>query len=492
LSASTKHFKSTAVYTVLGFLPLGVSFILSPVYTYFLSAKDYGIVGLSTLLAAYLNIFLVFGADSAFSRYYFEYYRNKKILNAFLSTTIITVFIFSAVTGLLLYFFGEPIMLLFFKTTDFSFYPYIFFTFLTSVFSMVMVIVQQYYRNSENLRGFSILSVSNLVASTAASLLGVVYLKYAATGSIGGKMAGTLLVMIPYSIYILYSTGFVFRPAYFKKLLTYGFPVAIYLLVAIIFDNYDKVIIENEFGLSKLGIYNLAFTIAAVVNVFLAAIQAATYPTLYRNWSSHEAEKNTETRNTFTYIHLANCIVICIITALFRPFMEYFINKTYIEAALYIPILALMFIPRSYFITYSTSLFYYKKTILLPLINLISLGAGILAIKFYFAHFGITGICCSVIFIKSVQAALAYFSVHIIERGSFRDKFALNRVHLINLVTFFLVTGATLFNACYSPSLVVSCIVFCIPLVFMSAVLYFLFKERLKKLFLTLKQSTLG
>ena len=467
----------------MGFLPLAISFFLSPINTFYLKTEDFGIVGLSNLLGVYLNIFLIFGIDSAFSRYFFEFYKKEKLLNAYFSTTILSVILFSLIAGTLFYFFGNDMLNLVFKTTNFSLYPFAFYTFITCVFTLIMIIIQQYYRNSENLKGFAFISILNLIIVTGSTLIGVVYLKQGALGNIGGKMIGTLLVMIPFTLFIFVKVGFVFRFAYFKKLLVYGFPVSLYLLIAVMFDNYDKIAIEHHFDLSKLGIYNLAFTIASVINVFLAAIQSSTYPTLYKNWASKKQSDVQQIKNTFTYIHLLNCIVICCVIAFCKPFIEFFINKSYHEAINYIPLLCLVFVPRSYFITYSTSLFYHKNTFVLPIINLISLGLGIIVINFYFLDFGIIGICYSVIFIKSIQAFLSFAAIYFLEKSALSDKFSLGKLHAINLLTVGIVAFTIWINFQLPElSFIMSFLSFLLPLIAISCIMFLFYRNQLLQL----------
>lgn len=483
MNTHKKYLKSTLIYTVLGFLPLAISFFLSPINTFYLKTEDFGIVGLSNLLGVYLNIFLIFGIDSAFSRYFFDFYKKPKLLNAYFSTTILSLILFSVIIGTLFFFFGHDILNLMFKTTDFTLYPFAFYTFITCVFSLMMIIIQQYYRNSENLKGFAFISILNLIVVTGSTLIGVVYLKYGALGNIGGKMIGTLIVMLPFLLFIFTKIGFTFRFSYFKKLLVYGFPVSLYLLIAVMFDNYDKIAIEHHFDLSKLGIYNLAFTIASVINVFLAAIQSSTYPTLYKNWASTNQNDIYQIKNTFTYIHLLNCIVICVVIAFSKPFIEYFINESYHEAINYIPILCLVFIPRSYFITYSTSLFYHKNTFILPIINLISLGFGVIAINFYFLDFGILGICYSVIFTKSVQALLSFIAVYFLENKALSNKFSLGKLHIINLVTVCVVSLSIWINILLPDlSFIKSYLIFLLPFVVLFSIIFMFYGNQLKQL----------
>ena len=61
------------VYTVLGFLPMGISFLLLPLYTARLSPEQYGILTEANVTHTFATLFFAAGLDAAFNRFYFDF-----------------------------------------------------------------------------------------------------------------------------------------------------------------------------------------------------------------------------------------------------------------------------------------------------------------------------------------------------------------------------------------------------------------------------------
>jgi O-antigen/teichoic acid export membrane protein len=440
-------FKSTFIYTILGFIPIGVSFLLSPILTYYLSPSDFGIISISNLFNTYLTVFLCLGFDAAFSRFYFDFLKTPKILNEFYSTTLISILAFSGIAFIILQIFGDRILTLIFKNNSFRYFPLGILTLFTSIFSIFFIIIQQYYRNTENLKSFARTSLYNTILNIGFIVLGVVVYKLGSFGNIFGKFLAISIMVIPMLIIIFFKIGFIFKISSFIRLLKYGVPIAIYLFIGILFDNYDKIVVENNFSTSQFGIYNFAFIISSVINIFLAAFQSATYPSLYKNWESTNTIQIEGIKKTFNYLHELNCVVITLIIAFASPLMLYVINKSYIEALNYIPVMCLAFIPRTYFITYSTALFYNKNTITLPIINFLSFVVGVTTLKIFFFNYGLLGICYSIVFTKFVQLFFSIIAVKIMDPESFRNKFSFKKSHILNFCTILLILISIYFSS---------------------------------------------
>ncbi|MGZ4118576.1 MAG: lipopolysaccharide biosynthesis protein, partial [Bacteroidia bacterium] len=126
-----KLLKSTFVYTLLGFLPMASAFVLTPVYTKYLSPEEYGIISLSNLFNAYLSVFVAIGIDSAFSRFYFKY-KKEAITKVLLSTALISMLCVSAILYLLFLLIGNSVFTLAFNNSVFTYSEFGHFIFITT------------------------------------------------------------------------------------------------------------------------------------------------------------------------------------------------------------------------------------------------------------------------------------------------------------------------------------------------------------------------
>ena len=405
-------FRSAFVYTLLGFLPMASAFVLTPIFTKYLSPEEYGVIALSNVFQSFLSIFIAIGIDAAFTRFYFKY--NKHIITrALLSTALICILSFSAILYVLFIFVGEYVFKISFNVSGFTFNEFGQYIFITTTFACAYSIISQYYRDTENLKSFSWLAVIYFVLVTSGSYTGVVIMGLGAKGSVIGKMIGTFITMILYLFIFFSKTGFIFKKKYAIQMYIYGYPLVIYALLATTFDSMDKLFLSKYFKLSELGQYNLAFVIASTIGIILNSMQAAN-----------------------RYIIIATLFIIVSCIALSYPLLNYYINDRYQSAIIYVPFLSLAFLARAYFMIYSNPLFFHGKTLYLPLINAISVVIGLAANYILIKQFGIIGVSISVLVIKLSQAFLTFL---VIKKTLLYNKieYQLNQVHALSFIVIF-------------------------------------------------------
>lgn len=421
-------FRSTFVYTLLGFLPMASAFLLTPVYTKYMQAEEYGIIALSNIFQSYLSIFIAIGIDSAFTRFFFRY-RKRAITNALLSTSLISILILSGALYLIFLVIGPSVFSFTFNTPSFSFRVFGHFIFITTMFSITYSIVSQYYRDTENLSGFTVLALTYFIFVTVGSYLGIVTFHGGALGSIIGKMAGTTLTMLIYLGVFFYKTGFVFKSKYARQMYIYGYPLVIYSLLATTFESMDRIFLNKNFSLNDLGQYNLAFVVASTIGIVLNSLQAAISPNIYKLFFLNDPARHRQINTIYKYMLWTTLFIVVSCIAVSYPVILYLININYHTAIIYIPLLALGWMGRSYFMAYSNPLFFHGKTTFLPIINGISVLIGLVSNYFMIKAFGIIGVCFAVVIIKLSQALLTFFFVKKAELF-IPEEYNLKEIHL--------------------------------------------------------------
>jgi len=87
--------KKSTLYTLLGFLPTAVNFFLLPLILTndYMPASEYGLVSMSMIFQGIIVIFMNFGLDAAFARFYFNVYKKRKLLHAYYSTVLLSIIV---------------------------------------------------------------------------------------------------------------------------------------------------------------------------------------------------------------------------------------------------------------------------------------------------------------------------------------------------------------------------------------------------------------
>ena len=406
-----KLVRSTVVYMALGIIPMASALFLAPVYTHYLKPEEYGIIALANVLQTYLSLLVCFSLDAAFSRFYFNNYRDKDKTNAMLSNTLITILIGTVITAAILYFTGDFLFTILFDTQVIKYTDLGWQILLTSGFGMCYSVVAIYLRDSEKLKLFSILAIAYFLLLTGCTYYGVVIADNGAEGSITGKMIGTIVTIVPFLLYFLMRIGFKFNIKLTMEMLKFSYPLFIYGILAAIFDTMDRFFITHYFNLAVLGEYNFAFIIASVIGVVIASYQSAVNPPIYKMLLDKDNDHSVQLNKMMKRFIWTGLIFasLCITLAYFT--IHLFINVEYFPSIPFIPLLALSFIPRAYYMVWSYPLFIENKTKALPVINGISIIAGIISNILLIPFIGVYGIAVSVIIIKTVQAGVTLIIV---------------------------------------------------------------------------------
>jgi O-antigen/teichoic acid export membrane protein len=398
------------VYTILGFIPLTSSFLLTPVFTYRLSTADYGFIALATIFQTYLSFFIASGIDSGFSRFYFKYYKKPRLTNALFSTTIIAILSMAIVVLLILNVAGELIFNQFFADATFKFSDFGNLIFINSLFTLIYTIYAQFYRDRENIRLFTFLALSYFIFVTAGSLIGLFYIG-GAKGVLTGRTAGTMMTALIFMIVFYSKNRFYFKWTYAKEMYLFGYPMLFYGLLSTSFESIDRFLINHYESLSKVGEYNLAIVVVSVIGIIINSLNSALGPSILRNLSDDYEKSGQRISSVYRLMLGATLMFSTLCIAVAAPVIHLLINESYQGSIIYIPALAMAFVFRIYYIFYSNPLFFNYKTGSLPVINLISVVIGLLTGILFIKLWGMAGVCAAVFSIKATQALMAYLFI---------------------------------------------------------------------------------
>jgi O-antigen/teichoic acid export membrane protein len=414
---SDKIVRSGLIYLAIGFLPLASNFLIAPIFTRVLSREEYGLLALASVLQAYLSVFLDMGFRGAFSRFYFDYYKKERLVKSLYATVYITLIGVALFIGLVLWFTRDWLFCKLFENCEvFSFYPYGYIVWLSATLILLQTITLSLYRNKENLKAYTTIAVSSFLLMTAGSVVGVLYFKQGALGSLAGKLAGTAIVIVPYAVYYFWKHGIVYRITFVKPLLLYGLPLLPYAALGLVMDNLDKFFVERYLGMNLLGLYNVAFLIGSIPSVLLFAVQSTINPQVFKSLTEqsrqYEESRNESIAKLFKTLLIFMCLVVTGIIALIQPAVSIFLGKDFVESIVYIPLIAMVFLPRSLYVVYTIPLFYEKKSTLLPITNFVAVLVGIAAAIYLVPAYQLMGICVTLLAMKVAQLLPTLYFLH--------------------------------------------------------------------------------
>ncbi len=401
--------KSSSVYTVLAFLPAASRILLLPVFLHYLAPEEFAIIGLNTLIASILPFFMTLGLEAAFTRFFFEYKNNPKLLRTYFSTIALTIFGMSLLVSALVIPFGDVLFSYAFKNPYFTFFPFGISAVILSLIGSQNLLVFAYYRNIQNVKAFSYFALSLFILTTLAEAGAIMVFKAKAEGVIWTKLIATALISVAAWAIVFKNIGIRFDKRFLPSSFKYALPMLPYSLSALVFSSFDRIMIENRFNLVSLAVYNLSAAIANITESIMFAIQSATYPTVYGLLKQNPDKNSEEISKTYRIIGVAVLMIICGLIAVSPFAIINFLKPIYIQSLSIIPILLMAYFFRYQYIVFVEPIFFFKSTKKLPWLNIV---AGLTTIAGNFVllpWLGLAGSAITTILARLLQLMLTIY-----------------------------------------------------------------------------------
>jgi O-antigen/teichoic acid export membrane protein len=377
--------KNSLVYTIGTILTRGIAIILLPVYTRYLSPAEYGIVDLFFILSSIVALTIALEIFQAVARFYPEA-KSLKDKMEYVSTAFWFTFIVNVLYVIISIINAEYFTILLLDEIKYL-----------SIFYLATLSIATggiFYFTSNQLKWqlqpkdsvvVSVLQTS-IVAFTSISLLFFSDLKIESIfiGQIFGNIIGSTL-----SIYYArdnYKMNFDYTK--FKEMIHISFPL-VFSGVAIFISLFiDRIFIKELLGLDELGIYGLAYKIAAIASLVMIGFQSSMMPLVYKHYQ--EKETPAQISRLFNLFALFALFVVMGSILFSKEAVVFMSTEAYYGAAPLIPIIIMAVFFNNMYI-FAPGLGIAKKTKIVMLISFISAIINILFNALLIPYFGVIG-----------------------------------------------------------------------------------------------------
>ncbi len=347
-----KLFKQTAIYGLATVLPRMLSFLLLPLYTDILATAGFGKVTIIFSWIAILNVFLAYGMETAF----FRFYNTSDDKNKVVSTSLMSI---GATTLFFLL-----ISLLFQKTisgfTGIDF-RYIKYTIFILVFDALVIIPFAWLRANERPMRYAIIKILNVAINVGLSVFFLVFLPNLAQDGSGALLKWmyrpdfeisyifianliasgvTLLLMAP----LYFKNTFVFDVVLWKKMMRYAWPVLVAGIAFTINEVFDKIMLERllpqDIAESEVGKYSACYRLAMFMTLFGTAFRMGIEPFFF----SHAGKENPQkayAQITNYFVILGSVILLTVVVFANVLKVLFVRNEAYWDAMEIVPIIVL-------------------------------------------------------------------------------------------------------------------------------------------------------
>ena len=322
-----KIFKSVSVFAAVSIISSGISFLLLPVLTKYLSKEDYGILSLFNASTRFFSILISLGVTSILMTKIFK--NDKRSLSSYFKTYYVLIllncFIVSVFTGISLLFlddfFGIPKKIA-------LFIPLIS---LGLLFYELILSLMTYKRQALN---YAITSLSKFGLEILLTFLFVVVLFYNWEGRVGALIIAIIFINL-ISLRYLKKEKLLSGKLDVKKLkemVLFGAPFLMFDFSTIVLNLSDRFFIEHFLGLSETGIYGIGSLVGSLVLIAVNALLNVFRPIIYEKIKNYPQEKTSLRKFSIQYLTTLLLTTIFLVFVLKKIIFIYFIDVKFFDS----------------------------------------------------------------------------------------------------------------------------------------------------------------
>jgi O-antigen/teichoic acid export membrane protein len=385
------------VSTVLGRL---LTFLLTPLYTNFVSPSELGDTAYLYSLIAIVNVVYSCGFDSAFFKFFHaatnhETYEEKKQRthhnrNVFIHALLGIVVIASMITGASVLFASTIASALRLSVVELG-AMLIVYAGLIAFFDALALIPYAALRMEQRAKRFAMTKFAVIMLNVGANIILVVWLQMGIRGiflaGLLSSFAGVLL-LVPDFVRYLRGGQISFQQTLFRELLSFGLPTVPAAFSAMMLQVVDRPILKLFVDSAAVGIYQANYRLGIPMMMMVTVFEYAWKP-FYLREISQNAKKTIKQRRA-SHVLLARILsyftIVCGVVFLMAALlMEYvvrmpfvggrFVNPQYWSGLGIIPIVLAAYYFNGMVTNFSASVYIRKRTKYLPLVT----GAAALA-----------------------------------------------------------------------------------------------------------------
>lgn len=410
-----KLFKKFLTYFYGSGIGLLIGLVTTMISTRLLTPEDFGRASMFILAVNVLMIFIIFGTDQAFVRFFYEEtegIRGKLLFNSMKIPSLLLLMVL-----VLIIVFRDSIMIFLFDENN----PVVFIVLIISIiFQIIFRFSLLVIRMQQKAYLYSLVGILNKLFNLI--LLVILYYKMGPHYEILIYSTVISLVFLT-CISVLLEKNFWNPLINFKlkhrhsqrEIIQFSYPLVITTLITWLFQSFDKIAIRQWSNYEDLGIYSAAFSIVALLNVVQGTFTTFWSPVCFEHFERHPEDRDffSKTSKIIGFV----MFLLATITILFKDIIVMLLGSDFKEAAIIMPFL--IFMPMMYTLSETTviGINFYKKTKWHILISALVCITNIIGNFILVPHYGAagasisTGLSFILFFIMRTHLSLKYYFV---------------------------------------------------------------------------------
>jgi len=369
-------FKHTSIYTVGSLASRAVGFIMIPVYTHFLTPREYGILDMLDLTIILFGMIVGMGMGNAIFRFYYatesQEERRDVVGSALLFSTLV-----AGVVGIAVALGADWASEAIFRAPGLSSYLRI--AILSFWIGTVGETCRNYLRVRQRSAIFVVASLIQLVVGLGLNIYFIAFRHLGVLGFLLSSLITNLLSSVALLIHIVADTGFSVSIPKTRQMVAYGAPFVLTGIGAFILNFADRYFLNAYAGLSQVGIYALGYKFGFMLNMLAVA------PFL-QMWEAQmfvvEKERNAGAvyARIFEYFAALLLLAVLALSIFIKDIVRVMASPEYFQAYRIVPIVALAYVFNGWAQYFRLGMILTRRT---KVIAVIMTGTGVLTLILY-------------------------------------------------------------------------------------------------------------
>ncbi len=375
-----------------------IGFFMIPLYTAYLSPRDYGIIEMMDIVIAIVSIFLQSGINATIFRFYHSYQSSEQ--KCLISTAL---FGFPAIGLLML----APLALFTGNLADFLFKD----TALSLLFNIVIftiwfdsiiIIFNTYILAQQKAIFFNVFSSLRVLLGLS---LNIYFLIIKQTGYIGILYSGLISAACAACfgfVYTFVKTGMKFSWVMLWDLYKFGAPLIPAGLGSVVNNFSDRFFLNRLASTADVGIYSLAYKFGSIISQLVTSPFLKIWAT--KRFQIFESEKNPAAifAKVFTYFLIVIFFIALLLAVNIKEVVGIMANSRFHSAATVVPLVLLAYIIRSAYYHFNIGIYIAKQTKIIGALSAVTIPVNIGLNILLIPRFGMLGagvvLICSFLF----------------------------------------------------------------------------------------------
>lgn len=268
---------NSGIYLTGDVVAQGLALLLFPLYTRFLTPRDYGILAVAQTVTIVLTIMFGLALSGAVARLYFEA-ESEEDRRRLYGTILAFLIVVPAVLAGGLHAIGKLGGLDVFGSAPYT--PYLQYAVGTAYLAVFMQLPVAIYQASQRPSRVMALTILNGAALAAATITLVVVLEQGVLGALRGALIGSGVTAVVAIVITVRMAAWPFSRRWLGRAFSFGLPLVPHLLGTWVLYLSDRLVLERFVSSGDLGLYSLGASIGTAMHFLTTAAGRAFSPAI--------------------------------------------------------------------------------------------------------------------------------------------------------------------------------------------------------------------